>query len=193
MRIEHTVVFADGEGGGNPCPVVFGAGDWETGRMQELAARLGHETAFVLRDGDRVRLRCFVPHHEMEMCVHATVAAVVLLARAGEKLTEVETPLGTRRVWPDVDASSAVVEQFPPVFGEPVDPAPVLETLGARPDQLGDGPVRSVSHAISRSTPATTRTRPPGSPPAASARTSRPRTAGAASRSPRAAPWAARR
>ena len=55
--------------------------------MQAAAAAFGHETCFVLAPtsaaegeaGADVRLRYFVPRHEMEMCVHATVAASVLL------------------------------------------------------------------------------------------------------------------
>ena len=73
----HAVAFADGEGGGNPCPVVAGADGWDTEAMQAAAAAFGHETGFVLEpepgvDAD-VRLRYFVPRHETEMCVHATV------------------------------------------------------------------------------------------------------------------------
>ncbi len=142
--IRSTVVFADGDGGGNPCPVVYGAGGWDTARMQALAAELGHETVFVLppREGGDVRLRYFVPRHELEMCVHATVAVAVLLGRAAAR---VETPLGIRRVWADGD--TAMVEQFAPEFGAPVgDPAELLAALGTRPEQLA-GPVLPVSTA----------------------------------------------
>jgi PhzF family phenazine biosynthesis protein len=145
--IVFATAFADGPGGGNPCPIVFGADGWPTERMRALAEKLGHETAFVLppRDGGDVRLRYFVPLHEMEMCVHATVATVVHLAGTG-RLTgnpaAVETPLGVRAVtW---DAGSAMVEQFPPVFGPEVDPAPVLAALRIAE---ATGPIRSVSTA----------------------------------------------
>jgi PhzF family phenazine biosynthesis protein len=140
-----TVAFADGAGGGNPCPVVFGADGWDAERMRAAAARFGHETCFVLAPQDGVeadvRYRYFVPNHEMEMCVHATVAATVLRGRD----TRVQTPLGVLAV--RVEGDRAVVEQFPPRLGAPVeDVAPVLAALGARPDDLA-GPVRSVSTA----------------------------------------------
>ena len=179
--VVHCVAFADGEGGGNPCPVVFGADAWDGERMRAAAARFGHETCFVLPVEDGVdadvRYRYFVPNHEMEMCVHATVAATVL--RGGD--ARVQTPLGVREV--RVEGDRAVVEQFAPVFGEPVaDTATVTAALG------GAAP------ASSRCAPATTRTRRPASPPARSGRTSptrpAPPPAGIASRSPRAAPWA---
>lgn len=150
-EVRHTVVFADGEGGGNPCPVVFGAGEWGVERMQAAAAELGHETCFVLApeaDAD-VRLRYFVPNHEMEMCVHATVAATVLLAAEGRAPERVQTPLGVRRVWLE-DPHRALVEQFAPELGAPVgDARAVLAALGARPEDLaGDvGPIQPVSTA----------------------------------------------
>jgi trans-2,3-dihydro-3-hydroxyanthranilate isomerase len=150
IEIEWTVVFAEREGGGNPCPVVLGADGWETARMQALAARFGHETAFVLPPaaGGDVRLRYFVPRHEMEMCVHATVAAAVVLGRAGRAVERVETPLGVRRVWSDPEAGTAMVEQFAPDFAAPVeDPSELLRALGARPADLAAGPVQAVSTA----------------------------------------------
>jgi PhzF family phenazine biosynthesis protein len=134
--VRATTVFADGPGGGNPCPVVFGAEELADAELQVMAAEFGHETAFVLPpSGDAdVRLRYFVPRHEMEMCVHATVAAVVLLGGDGRlprSPAVVETPLGEVDVWWDASSARATVAQFPPRFGEPVaDVVPVLAALG---------------------------------------------------------------
>lgn len=147
LRIVHTVVFGDGPNGGNPCPVVLDADRLSTGDMQRLAAELGHETAFVLepRDGGDLRLRYFVPRHEMEMCVHATVATVVLLVRAGRAVSVVETPLGPRRAMVEAAAGRAMIEQSRPVFGPALgNPRRVVEVLGA--SSLA-GPVRAVSTA----------------------------------------------
>ncbi|WP_445149106.1 PhzF family phenazine biosynthesis protein [Baekduia sp. Peel2402] len=130
-EVVHMVAFADGPSGGNPCPVVLDADDWTTDLMQAAAAGFGHETCFVLAPDDPdaadVRYRYFVPNHEMEMCVHATVAATVLRGRDG--VTRVQTPLGVREV--RVDGDRAIVEQFPPAFGPWVDDlAPVVAALG---------------------------------------------------------------
>lgn len=143
-EVVHMVAFADGPGGGNPCPVVLDADDWTADQMQAAAAGFGHETCFVLAPSDDVgadvRYRYFVPNHEMEMCVHATVAATVLAGRDG--VTRVQTPLGVREVRAAGDR--AIVEQFPPRFGDWVgDLAPVAAALGA--DVVLAGPVRSVS------------------------------------------------
>jgi trans-2,3-dihydro-3-hydroxyanthranilate isomerase len=144
-EVVHMVAFADGPGGGNPCPVVLDADDWPTDLMQSAAAGFGHETCFVLEpeagSGADVRYRFFVPNHEMEMCVHATVAATVL--RGVEGVVRVQTPLGVRDVV--VDGDRAMVEQFAPRFG------PVVDDVAAVRAALGgvepSGPVRSVSTA----------------------------------------------
>lgn len=79
-------VFADGAGGGNPCPVVLDADGMSDARMLAFARRHDLECAFVLPSSDpraAVRLRYFVPRHEMDMCVHATIAALSALAEDG--------------------------------------------------------------------------------------------------------------
>src|ERR1700733_11837942 len=93
-------VFADGASGGNPCPVLLDADGVSEETMQAVTRVLGHESVFTLRPGDTraaVRMRYFVPEHEMDMCVHATVAALTLMARQGRVgvgPVRVETPLG---------------------------------------------------------------------------------------------------
>ncbi len=148
-----TTVFADGPDGGNPCPIVFGADGWPLDRMQAAAAEFGAETVFVLPPaaGGDVRLRYFVPRHEMEMCVHATVAATVFLgqqARLPNNPARVETPLGRLDVrW---DSTAATVQQFAPTFGAELTAeqrARVLAALGVDDGALGAGPIRSVSTA----------------------------------------------
>ncbi len=52
--------------------------------MQAVARKHGHESGFVLpaeSDDFDLTLRFYVPNHEMEMCGHATVGALWLLAR----------------------------------------------------------------------------------------------------------------
>ncbi len=155
LQIHHTVVFGEGDRGGNPCPVVTGADGWSAEEMLATAASFGHETGFVLRPqaGGDLRLRYFVPLHEMEMCVHATVAAVLLLGLQGaipENAVRVETPLGERVARWDRPTAHAVVDQSPPVLAEPVGSVgDVLAVLGLGERQLDTrtGPVQSVSTA----------------------------------------------
>jgi PhzF family phenazine biosynthesis protein len=134
---------------------LLGADDWSTEQMQASAAAFGQETGFVLepQHGGDIRLRYFVPRHEMEMCVHATVAAVVVLGRRGALAREtvsVETPLGQRAVRWDGRVGSAVVEQSRPRFDAPVEEVDdVLDVLALGPEHLNlaVGPVQSVSTA----------------------------------------------
>jgi PhzF family phenazine biosynthesis protein len=157
--VVHTTVFAAAPGGGNPCPVCFDRdGLLPTAQMQGLAARFGHETAFVLKpslpDAD-LRLRYFVPNHEMEMCIHATVGTITVLVAQGVVTTSpvrIETPLGIIRAeWSREDAVITVmVEQFPPTFAE-VNPAPfeVASALGISQKLLANEawPLQAVSTA----------------------------------------------
>lgn len=107
-------VFVNGPGGGNPVPLVADARGMDAAQMQEVARAHGHESAFVLPadvPGADWRLRFFVPHHEMEMCGHATVGTLWALRRWGlwttptarvqtmSGLVDVEWDAAGQRVW----------------------------------------------------------------------------------------------
>jgi trans-2,3-dihydro-3-hydroxyanthranilate isomerase len=85
-RVELVRVFSAGAGGGNPAPIIVDAAGLSASEMQDIAARFGHESGFVLPPVDPshdFRFRFFVPNHEMEMCGHASVGALWLLRRKG--------------------------------------------------------------------------------------------------------------
>ncbi|MBN3776399.1 PhzF family phenazine biosynthesis protein [Burkholderia sp. Ac-20345] len=87
-------VFPAGPGGGNPAPVVLDADAMSADEMKAIAARYGHESAFVCAPSNTANaycLRFFVPHHEMEMCGHATLGALWLLRRLGRWTSRVAT------------------------------------------------------------------------------------------------------
>ncbi len=79
---------AGANSGGNPPPVWLAADDLSTEEMQERTRASGHESAFVLAPSNPAthgfRMRYFVPKHEMEMCGHATIGALLAAARARE-------------------------------------------------------------------------------------------------------------
>jgi PhzF family phenazine biosynthesis protein len=150
--IRTVVVFADGPGGGNPAPVVLGADAMTDQQMQDVARDSGHESAFVLPapEGSAadIALRFWVPDHEMEMCGHATVGAVWLLASLGildEDHVTVSTASGDveariRRS----DASVAVEISQPAGRVVPVSPGgidAVVSVLGIDRDALAGRPV----------------------------------------------------
>jgi PhzF family phenazine biosynthesis protein len=138
VPITHVDVFASSPGGGNPCPVITEADQLTGHQMQAVAAHCGHESGFALRDPDgTLRLRYFVPRHEMSMCVHATVAAVSVLAEAGRLDSStfvVRTASGECAVTcSDGRPMDVTVEQQPPTFG------PALELDDALAAVLGLG------------------------------------------------------
>lgn len=80
--------------GGNPAPIVLGADGMTEDEMRGVAAKFGLEAGFVSRSDNSacdLRMRYFVPNHEMEMCGHATVGALWLLREmklwAGQPIT----------------------------------------------------------------------------------------------------------
>ena len=130
IEVGQWSVFRRGEAGGNPCPVITGAGPLTPGQMQAIAAHYGHETVFVTDVTDvtdvtaaSVSLRFFVPRHEMRMCVHATIAAITELAGSGAITgghAVVGTASGVHQVsWGDGEQPEVTVEQHPPQSGPP--------------------------------------------------------------------------
>jgi PhzF family phenazine biosynthesis protein len=155
IKVVHTRVFAAGRNGGNPCPVVPGADRLSEGEMQTLARRFGLDTAFILRaqvNNADLRIRYFVPDHEMGVSGHATIAAitVALLTTAlrSDHLT-IETSTGLFKVtWVRRGFGYLVtLEQNPPVFGSVATPEAVARVLNVHPDQilLAQSPIQSVS------------------------------------------------
>jgi PhzF family phenazine biosynthesis protein len=124
--------------------------------MQRLAAGFGAETVFVLKPADPacdLRLRYFVPQHEMEMCGHATVGTVSMLAERHRLTTspvKIEAPLGAIDVaWQrNHDGVLVTVGQFAPTFSQQrPDPAAVAAALRipVQAIALEAEPIQSVS------------------------------------------------
>lgn len=137
-------VFGNGPGGGNPAPIVVDARQLDGEAMRQVAARHGHESAFVLPgpDGCDYQFRFFVPNHEMEMCGHATLGAVWLLEHLGElprqtvSIATLSGPVQAR-----VEAGRASVSQPRGRSTGVSDPAAVLDVLGLTPSDLLDLPL----------------------------------------------------
>jgi trans-2,3-dihydro-3-hydroxyanthranilate isomerase len=156
LHVIHTTVFALNAEGGNPCPIVLDADALSSAHMQRLAAQFGSETAFVLTPADPgadLRLRYFVPRYEMEMCGHATVGTVAVLAERNyfrASPVKVETPMGVLVVtWQrDVDGVRVTVEQLAPTFSEQQPDREAVAAALRIPVEglaLEVGPIQSVS------------------------------------------------
>ena len=73
--------FTKEKGKGNPAGVAYlGNQVLENASMQEIAKSVGFtETVFISNDLDSLRFRYFTPGHEIDLCGHATIAAVGFL------------------------------------------------------------------------------------------------------------------
>ena len=94
-------VFPSGPNGGNPAPIWLDADALTSARMLAMTKEQGYESGFVLKPKDpanHLRLRFFVPEHEMSMCGHATIGALWVLRAMGRLpvtgMLRVETPSG---------------------------------------------------------------------------------------------------
>jgi len=123
--VVHTSVFGLNLAQGNPGPIVLGGDLLDPGQMLALAKRLNADTTFVLSPVHQqatIRLRYFVPDHEMELSIHATVGAITVLVeynRLRKPPASVETALGMINAdWQMVEAGNlfVLVDQFPPTF-----------------------------------------------------------------------------
>jgi PhzF family phenazine biosynthesis protein len=154
-EVVHTRVFAAGRNGGNPCPVVLFADRLTDSEMQGLARRFGLDTVFILKphsDATDIRLRYFVPDHEMGISGHATIAAVtVALVRkiVRSDHLKIETVSGLFEVaWLRTkDRYLVSLEQNPPVFGAKASPDQVAPALNIAVNDIAvdESPVQAVS------------------------------------------------
>src|ERR1700677_5164270 len=140
----HVVnVFAASPGGGNPAPIVAVAAGLSDQEMQDIARAYGHESGFVLPPPDGsdcdYSFRFWVPHHEMEMCGHATVGAVWLLDRMGV-LPRVEVRISTRSGIVEARVTEVEISQphgrIEPVPNAERTEAEILSVLGVSSNDL---------------------------------------------------------
>jgi PhzF family phenazine biosynthesis protein len=147
--------FTDQPFAGNPAGVVPEAAGLETYDMQKIAAEVNDisETVFVLppeRDDSDLRLRYFTSTTEVDLCGHATVAALFTLAWTGRirgtdevRTLRAETPVGILQLgleFADGRLTWATMEQLVPEFGEPTGSTNAAEVLGLTSKQIAPTP-----------------------------------------------------
>jgi len=140
LRVTQIDAFTDVPFKGNAAAVCvldeFPSDRW----MQSLAAEINlSETAFLVRSGDRYRLRWFTPKLEVELCGHATLASAHYLWEAGDLPPSApalfDTASGLLRA---VMRGSWIEMDFPSEPPEPVDPpTEILKALQIAPNFVG--------------------------------------------------------
>lgn len=85
IQVHHYEAFSKIPGKGNPAGVVLEADHLSEFAMQQIAHAVGfNETVFVLKSEKAdVELRYFTPGHEINLCGHATMAAIYGLKTRG--------------------------------------------------------------------------------------------------------------
>ena len=143
---------------GNPCAVVFDAGDMSPELMQKVAREMNlSETAFVIpSDEADVGVRYFTPAEEVPLAGHPTIATAWALAETGRiplrgEVTTVSFELRVGPIRVDVHAREGapvrvVMSQKKPELLETYDPGEVLPVLGLPEDAVLQGrPIQTVS------------------------------------------------
>ena len=84
VTVDCFEAFTTVPGKGNPAGVVFDADFLTEPQMQEIAKKVGfNETAFLVKsDKADLRIRYFTPGHEMNLCGHGTIAAILAICNA---------------------------------------------------------------------------------------------------------------
>lgn len=150
----HTIVFQARVGGGNPCPVTINADELTTDQMQAMTHGFGAESAFLMkptRTACDIKVRYFLPLHETDMCMHATVGSITVLVQRGLCQTSpvmLETNLGSVQVEWEMrgEQIDVAVEQFLPQYQQAAPAVGELcQALRIDPDALAGGPIQSVS------------------------------------------------
>lgn len=154
MDVDLVHVFTCEGQGGNPCPIVRNAVSLSSDEMHNIAREQGHEAGFVLpppSDQFDYCFRFWVPNHEMEMCGHATIGALWLLASKGElagREIRVHTLSGTVTGFVSQQASGLPEIEItqPPgrvrALGQDAQ-GDVLAALGLTRDELLDLPIQN--------------------------------------------------
>lgn len=85
VRVFHYDAFSSKPNKGNPAGVVLDADGLTEKEMQDIAMKVGfNETSFPMEsDIADLRIRYFTPGHEMNLCVHATMATIHALKTRG--------------------------------------------------------------------------------------------------------------
>ncbi|HLR18604.1 MAG TPA: PhzF family phenazine biosynthesis isomerase [Staphylococcus sp.] len=114
IKVYHYDAFSKEPNKGNPAGVVLNGDDLAVEEMQKIAFEVGfNETAFPIHsDKADLRIRYFSPKQEMDLCGHATMAAIYALKTNGyfENKTEltIETQVGILTVWITLDDNQQI-------------------------------------------------------------------------------------
>ena len=167
VNIFQVDAFTDKPFGGNPAGVVTNSKGISSQQMQKIANEMNlSETAFVRQlDDCYFKIRYFTPLCEVDLCGHATIAAIHTLANKGYikpiekggKIANIETGVGTLKVeiqFENYSPVSIAMEQDTPQSMGPLENlSELLECFGLEVDEVGIGQGEALPEIISTGLP----------------------------------------
>lgn len=167
VNIFQVDAFTNEAFGGNPAGVVTNSKKISSEQMQKIANEMNlSETAFVRQlDDCYFKIRYFTPLCEVDLCGHATIAAVHTLANKGYikpienggKIANIETGVGPLKVeiqFRNYTPVNVIMEQATPKStGSVEDLKELLECFNLNADDLGVGNKRAMPEIISTGLP----------------------------------------
>jgi len=120
IKVFHYEAFSSTPDKGNPAGVVWDGENLTAEQMRIIAEKVGfNETAFPLKsDKADVRIRFFTPGHEIDLCGHATMAAIYGLKTNGMLCDKPELTIETKAgILPiRIHSDSITMKQAAPQF-----------------------------------------------------------------------------
>lgn len=116
IQVYHYDAFSNTPDKGNPAGVVFQAEHLSEAEMQQIAYEVGfNETVFILKSETAdVRLRYYTPGHEINLCGHATMAALFGMKSRGllegKNSITIETKIGVLPIQFKRDGDTLLIE-----------------------------------------------------------------------------------
>jgi PhzF family phenazine biosynthesis protein len=134
-RVQLVDAFTEEPMAGNPAGVVTEATDLTADQMQAIATELGASETVFVRQSDAAdhRLRYFSPETEVDLCGHATVAAMAALYDRAQITADprtVETNVGVLDVDVEADGTVWLTQSGPEIRPVDLDAGTVADALG---------------------------------------------------------------
>ena len=127
MDVRCVRAFTKDGTGGNFAGVVILSEEASEQSMQSVAKQVGYsETVFVHAAHNTLYLRYFTPEGEVDLCGHATIAALFILKPSAS--TQIQTKAGEFHVF--FEGDRAFMEQTAPRFGDQFSKREIAKVLG---------------------------------------------------------------
>lgn len=150
IEVHLIKAFTKNPSEGNPAGVIFDTDDFSEDLMIKISAKLGFsESAFISKSEKAdFKIRFFSPKQEVNLCAHATIAAVHALKEAKQitkNLITQETKIGLLEVESSKDGLIFMTQAKPEFVEYEIDQTEVANLLGLEDSDIENYPLKIVS------------------------------------------------